>query len=183
MCNWMETKAIFFLKCKHFNIARALSKRRREAREVSMNQIIKGFIYYGEEFSLQNSKTMYKERKMVMDMGLKKSGKSNSNYWKWERSHKSIPKRHQGSLLWRVSINLSWLSLYLHGFFLGDSAWQYVGIENADNWSVLKWSFDVRMCQRAIQQTLLTRVVDVKGPGLMSGRQLRRCERSEVFEE
>lgn len=76
----METKAIFFLKCKHFGIARALSKRRREAREVSMNQIIKGFIYYGEEFSLQNSKTMYKERKMVMDMGLKKSGKSNSNY-------------------------------------------------------------------------------------------------------
>lgn len=45
-----------------------------------MNQIIKGFIYYGEEFSLQNSKTRYEERKMIIGMGLKESDKSKSKY-------------------------------------------------------------------------------------------------------
>lgn len=58
-----------------------------------------------------------------------------------------------------------------------------VGMENADNWSVSRWWFDVGTYQRAIQGALLTRVVEVKGHGLQSGRRFRGCESSVVFEE
>lgn len=82
-------------------MARALTIRRREAREVSMNQMIKGLIYYAEEFYLQTgSKIVYEERKMIIGMELKVVVRvSNSNYWKGKRPHKRIPKRHHGSLL------------------------------------------------------------------------------------
>lgn len=72
MCN-----GVFILNSKHFSIARALSAKRREVGEVSMNQIIKGLIYYAGEFlsAKQEAKIMYEEREMITGMGLKESGK------------------------------------------------------------------------------------------------------------
>ena len=58
-----------------------------------------------------------------------------------------------------------------------------VGMENADNLSVLRWWFDVTMCDRAIQGALFIKVVEGRDRGLMSGRRLRVCQSSEVFEE
>lgn len=58
-----------------------------------------------------------------------------------------------------------------------------VGMENADNWNVSRWWFDVGTYQRAIQGALPTRVVEVMGFSQVEGRRFRGCESSVVFEE
>lgn len=55
----------------------------------------------------QEAKSCVKRGKWSLLWVFKRVGKvSNSTYWKWEMSHKSIPERHQGLPLWWVSINL-----------------------------------------------------------------------------
>lgn len=54
----------------------SIDQKRRATREVSMNHIMQGLIHSARKFSAkQETKLMYEERKMIIDMGLKESGK------------------------------------------------------------------------------------------------------------